>query len=77
MIFKRLSYRRNLIGAIKNGNMMELQGINKIYGEKIKTQVFFAINLNIEIDSFNSIICCLNLLPEKADRIVEIKDGRT
>jgi len=57
--------------------MMELQGINKIYGEKIKTQVFFAINLNIEIDSFNSIICCLNLLPEKADRIVEIKDGRT
>lgn len=37
-------------------NIIELQGINKIYGEKIKTQVLFDINLNIEKGSFNSII---------------------
>ncbi len=37
-------------------NIIELQGINKIYGDKIKTQVLFNINLNIEKGSFNSII---------------------
>lgn len=37
-------------------NIIELQGINKIYGDKIKTQVLFDINLNIEKGSFNSII---------------------
>lgn len=37
-------------------NIIELKGINKIYGEKIKTQVLFDINLNIEKGSFNSII---------------------
>lgn len=36
--------------------ILELQGINKIFGEKIKTQVLFDINLNVEKGSFNSII---------------------
>lgn len=37
-------------------NILELKGINKIYGEKIKTQVLFDINLSIEKGSFSSII---------------------
>jgi len=37
-------------------NIIELRNITKIYGEKIKTQVLFDINLNIEEGSFNSII---------------------
>lgn len=37
-------------------NIVELKGINKIYGEKIKTQVLFDINLGFEENSFNSII---------------------
>ena len=37
-------------------NIVELKGINKIYGEKIKTQVLFDINLGFEEKSFNSII---------------------
>lgn len=37
-------------------NILELKNINKIYGEKIKTQVLFDINLNFEESSFNSII---------------------
>lgn len=37
-------------------NIIELKSINKIYGEKIKTQVLFDINLGFEENSFNSII---------------------
>lgn len=37
-------------------NILELKNINKIYGEKIKTQVLFDINLSFEESSFNSII---------------------
>lgn len=37
-------------------NLIQLNDINKIYGDKIKTQVLFDINLEIETSSFNSII---------------------
>lgn len=37
-------------------NIVELKGINKTYGEKVKNQVLFDINLNFEKASFNSII---------------------
>jgi len=37
-------------------NMLELKGINKIYGEDIKTQVLYDINLSFEQGTFNSII---------------------
>ncbi|MFA9397239.1 MAG: ABC transporter ATP-binding protein [Clostridiaceae bacterium] len=37
-------------------NIIELKHINKIYGDKIKTQVLYDINLNIKENSFNSII---------------------
>lgn len=37
-------------------NIIELKNINKIYGDKIKTQVLYDINVNIEDGSFNSII---------------------
>lgn len=37
-------------------NILELKKINKVYGEKIKTQVLFDIDLNFEKSSFNSII---------------------
>ena len=37
-------------------NILELNNINKIYGEKIKTQVLFDVNLQFEESSFNSII---------------------
>lgn len=37
-------------------NIIELKNINKIYGETIKTQVLFDVNLSIEEKSFNSII---------------------
>ena len=37
-------------------NMLELKGINKIYGTDIKTQVLYDINLSFEEGSFNSII---------------------
>ncbi|OLS02502.1 ABC transporter ATP-binding protein [Tissierella creatinophila] len=37
-------------------NVLELKKINKIYGEKVKTQVLFDLNLNFEKSSFNSII---------------------
>ena len=37
-------------------NMLEIKGINKIYGEDIKTQVLYNINLSFEQGSFNSII---------------------
>ncbi|MBV1757872.1 MAG: ABC transporter ATP-binding protein [Dethiosulfatibacter sp.] len=37
-------------------DIIRLKNINKIYGEKIKTQVLFDINLNFEEGSFNSII---------------------
>lgn len=36
--------------------MLELRGINKIYGKEIKTQVLYDINLTFEKGSFNSII---------------------
>lgn len=37
-------------------DILELKNINKIYGEKIKTQVLFDVNLSFEESSFNSII---------------------
>ena len=37
-------------------NILELKNIDKIYGEKIKTQVLTDINLSFEESSFNSII---------------------
>lgn len=37
-------------------NILELKNINKIYGEKIKTQVLFDVNLAFEESTFNSII---------------------
>lgn len=37
-------------------SMLELMGINKIYGKEIKTQVLYDINLLFEAHSFNSII---------------------
>lgn len=37
-------------------NIIELKNINKIYGEKIKTQVLHDINISFEENSFNSII---------------------
>ena len=36
--------------------ILELKDINKIYGEKVKTQVLFDLNLDFEESSFNSII---------------------
>ncbi len=38
------------------GNILELQGINKIYGTTIKTQVLTDIDLTFEEGSFNSVI---------------------
>ena len=37
-------------------SVLQLKNINKIYGEKIKTQVLFDINLDIEEGEFVSII---------------------
>jgi len=37
-------------------NIVQLKNITKIYGDKIKTQVLFGLNLEIEKGSFNSII---------------------
>ncbi|MBF7096715.1 ABC transporter ATP-binding protein [Alkalibacter mobilis] len=37
-------------------DMIRLEKINKVYGEKIKTQVLFDIDLSFEKGSFNSII---------------------
>lgn len=37
-------------------NIIKLKNIDKIYGEKVKTQVLFDINLDFEENSFNSII---------------------
>jgi lipoprotein-releasing system ATP-binding protein len=37
-------------------NIVELRNINKIYGDKIKTQVLFDINIGFEKSSFSSII---------------------
>lgn len=37
-------------------NIIELKNINKIYGEKIKTQVLYDINLSFEENSFNALI---------------------
>ncbi len=37
-------------------NILELKNINKVYGEKIKTQVLFDVNLKFAESSFNSII---------------------
>ena len=37
-------------------NIIELRNINKIYGEKFFTQVLYDVNLDIEENSFNSII---------------------
>lgn len=38
------------------GKILELKDINKIYGEKVKNQVLFDVNLDFEDASFNSII---------------------
>ena len=37
-------------------DIMTLQNIEKFYGDKIRTQVLFGIDLAIEAGSFNSII---------------------
>ena len=37
-------------------NIVELKNITKIYGDKVKTQVLFGLNLSIEKGSFNAII---------------------
>ncbi len=37
-------------------NILELKHINKIYGEKVKTQVLFDVNLDFQETSFNSIV---------------------
>ena len=37
-------------------NVISLSGINKIYGSEIKTQVLYDINLDIQAQSFSSII---------------------
>lgn len=37
-------------------NLIELSKINKIYGNQVKTQVLFDLNLSIEAHSFNGII---------------------
>lgn len=37
-------------------NIIELRNINKIYGEKIQTQVLYDINISFEEKSFNAII---------------------
>lgn len=37
-------------------NIIELKNIDKIYGDTVKTQVLFDLNLDIEEGSFNSII---------------------
>lgn len=36
--------------------LLQLQGINKVYGEKVKNQVLYDIDLEFEESSFNSII---------------------
>src|SRR5690554_6339279 len=38
------------------GKLLELKDINKIYGDKVKNQVLFDINLDFEESSFNAII---------------------
>jgi len=38
------------------GKLLQLTNINKIYGDKIKNQVLFDVNLEFEVGSFNSII---------------------
>lgn len=40
----------------ENNNIIMLKDITKIYGNKIKTQVLFDVNLEVETGSFNSII---------------------
>jgi len=37
-------------------NIVQLKNITKVYGDKIKTQVLFGLNLEFEKGSFNSII---------------------
>lgn len=37
-------------------SLIQLKDVNKIYGEKVKTQVLFDIDLEIEASSFNAII---------------------
>ncbi|MBK5254363.1 MAG: ABC transporter ATP-binding protein [Peptostreptococcaceae bacterium] len=37
-------------------DILKLKGIDKIYGDKVKTQVLFNVDLNFEKSSFNSII---------------------
>ena len=37
-------------------NILELKNITKFYGDKIKTQVLFGLDLSFERGSFNSII---------------------
>lgn len=38
------------------GKILELKHINKVYGDKVKNQVLFDVNLEFEESSFNSII---------------------
>lgn len=38
------------------GKILELKHINKVYGDKVKNQVLFDVNLDFEESSFNSIV---------------------
>ena len=38
------------------GKILELKNIDKVYGDKVKNQVLFDVNLDFEESSFNSII---------------------
>lgn len=38
------------------GKLLELKNIDKVYGDKVKNQVLFDVNLDFEESSFNSII---------------------
>lgn len=42
--------------AAELNNIIELKNVNKVYGDKIKTQVLFDINLKFGMGSFNSVI---------------------
>ena len=37
-------------------NVIELRGVNKIYGTAFQTQVLFDVNLAFEKESFNSVM---------------------
>jgi ABC-type antimicrobial peptide transport system, ATPase component len=56
LIPARNTSKLNPIEVIKMAKILRLKNINKVYGDKIKTQVLFDINLDFEESTFNSII---------------------